>query len=147
MQTLQTQQEKIEPSRGATRLEIAFIVVIVATVGLLAVTKYLDLSVAVEESAESGVIAAVREAISEHAERAQTQGGQSVFPRVLDKARVGEASSSNPLFSNVLQVGIAITGWAKLEDNLYRTPSGERFVYDPTSGYFGNVEKIAEINR
>jgi len=129
------QSEKTR-SLGSSRLKIGFLAILTLLGGLLAVTKYLDLSVTVEDSMEQGVITAVQEGISAYAEGSRDSGGALHYPAVLDDAKTGEATAQNLFFSNVLQRGIAVEGWTKTGQYEYRTPRGGRMVYDPRTGSF-----------
>ncbi|MCP4284736.1 MAG: hypothetical protein GY792_09830 [Gammaproteobacteria bacterium] len=123
-------------SAGYSRLEIAFILVLVLFVGLLAVTKYLDISVDVEEAMEPGLITGVRAGIAAYAEESQERGNSQLYPKTLDDAEPGPASSRDLFFDRVLEKGVAVKGWSKLEKNKYSTPSGKIVIYNPQTGEF-----------
>ena len=121
---------------GYSRLEIAFIFVLVLFVGLLAVTKYLEISEDAEEAMEPGLIKGVRAGIAAYAEESLERGNSQRYPNVLDEAEPGPATARDPYFGRVLEKGVAVEGWSKLEKNQYRTPSGKTMVYYPQSGEF-----------
>ena len=123
-------------SLGIARLQMGFFVLLVIFGGLLAVTKYLDLSVLVKGSMDQGVVRAIRQGIAAYAEESRDRGSTPLYPPVLDDAKAGQAAQQNPFFSTVLQRGVAVDGWAKVGRYEYRTPSGERYVYDPLTGEF-----------
>jgi hypothetical protein len=123
-------------SLGISRLEIGFFALLVVFVGLLAVTKYLDLSILIEDSMEQGVIRGVREGIAAYAGKSRDRGSASLYPPALDEAETGDATPQNLFFSNVLQRGIAVEGWTKAGQYEYRVPTGNKFIYDPQTGSF-----------
>lgn len=116
-----------------------------ALVGILAVTKYLDLSELTEGSMESGVIVAVQEGLIGYAEESRDIGRQPVYPETLDQAQIGETDMRNPFFANVLDRGVAVTGWSKTGKNTYTTPNGTGYVYDPVTGQFDPKEKPSPL--
>ena len=121
---------------GFSKLEIAFILVLVALVGVLAITRYLDLSVTARQSVDSGVVAAVRKGIADYALESQDRGRFPVYPPLLDQADIGEVTSRNPFFTHVVENGLAVIGWVKTGPDAYRAPDGESFTYVPGTGDF-----------
>jgi len=116
-------------------------VTLAALVGILAVTKYFDLSELTEGSMESGVILAVQEGLTGYAGESRDIGRQPVYPETLDQARIGDTGMRNPFFANVLDRGIAVSGWSKTGKNTYTTPSGAAYTYDPDTGRFESNPK------
>ena len=116
-----------------------------ALVGVLAVTKYFDLSELTEGSMESGVIVAVQEGLASYAEESRETGRQPVYPQTLDQAQMGETDMRNPFFANVLDRAVAVTGWSKTGKNTYTTPNGTGYVYDPATGQFDPKEKPSPL--
>ncbi len=123
-------------SLGITRLEMGFLALLIVFVGLLATTKYQDLSITVADSVEQGVIEALRQGVAAYAEKSRYRGSTLLYPSELDEAKIGAATPQNLFFANVLQKGIAVEGWAKTGRYEYRAPSGEMFEYDPQTGSF-----------
>ncbi len=123
-------------SLGITRLEMGFLAILIIFVGLLAITRYQDLSITVADSMEQGVVMAVRQGVAAYAEKSRYRGSVSPYPSVLDEAKIGAATSQNLFFAYVLQKGIAVEGWTKAGHHEYRAPSGEMFDYDPQTGSF-----------
>jgi len=123
-------------SDGYSRLEIAFMLVLALFVGLLAVTKYMEVSVDAEEAMEPGLITGVREGIAAYAEESKARGNSILYPLFLDDAKPGAATPQNLFFGRVLERGVAVTGWSKLEKNQYQAPSGKKIVYNPRTGAF-----------
>ena len=119
-----------------TRLETSFLAILLIFGGLLAISKYLELSGLVDGSMEQGVITAVRQGIAAYAAESRKRGSASLYPPALDEAGIGPATPQNLFFSNVLQRGIAVGGWSKTGGYEYRAPSGGLFVYDPATGKF-----------
>ncbi|MCB1861986.1 MAG: hypothetical protein KDI47_09680 [Gammaproteobacteria bacterium] len=127
-------QKRDSKSAGYTRLEIAFMLVLVILVGLLAVTKYLELSEDAEQAMEPGLIEGVRKGIASYAEEARDRGSSQLYPNVLDDAESGPVTARDPYFGRVLDRGVAVAGWSKLATNRYRTPSGKSVEYNPDTG-------------
>lgn len=123
-------------SAGYTRVEIAFILVLVLLVGLLAVTKYFDLSRDTREAVEEGLIEGVRAGIADYADESRKRGTGNLYPDVLDHAAHGPVTARDPFFGRVLEKGVAVVGWVKLDENQYQTPSGRNIVYHPDTGEF-----------
>ena len=122
---------------GFSRLEMAFILVLVALVGILAVTRFFDLSLTAQQAVDKGVVAAVRKGISDYADAARSFGRLPVYPPRLDHAETGAATPHNPFFTEVVEDGLAVSGWLKTGPNRYRGPNSESFSYDPETGNFG----------
>ncbi len=127
---------KGRPLLGLSRLEMAFIVVLLALVGVLAVTRFLDLSLTARQSVDAGVVAAVRGGIADYASVSRDFGRVPVYPPLLDHANAGEATIRNRFFTAVVENGLAVSGWTKTGPNSYRAPDGEAYAYDPETGAF-----------
>lgn len=121
---------------GYSLLEIAFITLLIALVGILAVTKYMELSTSSKESVEAGVLVGVQEGLSSYVDKFEDRRSGQIYPSFLDSADIGEATPQNLFFENVLDRGIAVSGWSKTGINKYRAPSGKVYTYDPGSGIF-----------
>ncbi len=121
---------------GYSRLEIAFFLALLLLVGLPAVTKYFELSRDAEQAMEPGLIEGIRAGIAAYAEESLERGSSQRYPNVLDEAAPGPVTPRDPFFSRVLEKGVAVEGWSKLEKNQYRTPSGRRIVYNSQTGEF-----------
>ncbi|MCP3670588.1 MAG: hypothetical protein GY814_09165 [Gammaproteobacteria bacterium] len=127
---------------GASRLEIAFIAVMVISLGLFAYTKYVDISIASKASVEDGLIEAVRNGIHDYAVDSKKAGSSTLYPPFLDKAQLGAATPENMLFTFVtgkrifVGSGVAVDGWAKTATNQYTAPSGKKYLYTPKTGVF-----------
>ncbi len=131
-------------SLGISRLEIGFFALLIVFGGLLVVTKYLDLSILLEDSMDQGVVRAVRQGIAAYAVESQNRGSPSLYPPVLDDAETGAGTPHNLFFSNVLPRGIAVEGWEKAGQYEYRAPIGEKFFYDPRTGSFETHGNLTE---
>lgn len=129
-------QKTDSKSAGYSRLEIAFMLVLVIFVGLLVVTKYLEISEDAKQAMEPGLIEGVRAGIASFAEEARDRGSSQLYPNVLDDAESGPVTARDPYFGRVLDRGVAVEGWSKLAKNRYRTPSGKSVVYNPETGEF-----------
>ena len=125
-----------------TRLEIAFMAVILVTVGLLAYVKYTEISTQSKGSVEAGLVEVIRNGIHDYAVDSKRAGSATLFPPYLDEAELGPAAPGNLLFTFVtgkrilVGSGIAVDGWVKTAKNSYTAPSGKKYVYDPQTGVF-----------
>ena len=134
---------------GISRLEMGFIALFVVFGGLLAATKYFDLSSLVAGSMDQGVVKAVREGVDAYSVNARTRGRTPIYPPILDDAKTGLANPQNLFFSHVLQRGIAVEGWVKEGTHEYRAPTGKTYIYDPQTGSFETRANMTaeDINR
>jgi len=127
---------------GASRMEIAFISLILVTVGLLAYTKYMEISTGAKGSVEAGMIEVIRNGIHDYAVGSKKAGSSALFPPFLDEAKLGQSTPHNLFFTLVtgkriaIGGGIAVEGWIKTDKNEYTAPSGKQYVYDPETGVF-----------
>lgn len=123
-------------------MEIAFISLILVTVGLMAYIKYTEISVGSKTSVEEGMIEVIRIGIYDYAVASKKAGSAKLFPPFLDEAELGPASPNNLFFTFVtgkriaVGSGIAVEGWIKTARNEYTAPSGKQYVYDPEKGVF-----------
>ncbi len=131
-------------SLGISRLEIGFFALLIVFGGLLVVTKYLDLSILLEDSMDQGVVRAVRQGIAAYAVESRNRGNASLYPPLLDAAEAGAGTPHNLFFSNVLPKGIAVEGWEKAGQYEYQAPTGEKFFYDPQTGSFETHGNLTE---
>ncbi len=138
---------KSRPLLGFSRLEVAFIVVLLALVGVLAVTRFFDLSLTARQSVDSGVVTAVRGGIADYALASRDFGRVPVYPPLLDHADAGEATIRNRFFTAVVENGLAVSGWTKTGPNSYRAPDGEAYAYDPETGAFAVSENTSASAR
>ncbi len=129
---------------GFSRLEIAFILVLIALVGIPAVTQFLDLSLTARQSVDQGVIAAVRKGIADYAQAARNFDRLPIYPPLLDRADTGAATPRNPFFTEVIEDGLAVSGWLKTGPHSYRGPKGELLNYDAQTGDFGTAPHDAD---
>jgi len=121
---------------GFTLLELTLTIVILAVLGTVATVRFLDLRNEARESAEQGVVAAVRQGISAYAAESALRDRTPAFPPELDPAAAGGEGTEDALFGRVLKDGISGKGWVKTAEQAYRAPSGATYLYDPTAGRF-----------
>ena len=121
---------------GYTRMGVAYTLLLITFVGLLAVTRYFDLSTAAEQSGEAGVVSAVRQNLTQVRDIAALSKGKTKFPLTLDDARLGQADKTNRFFGHIIEHGVAVEDWKKTGRFDYISPSGREYSYDPTSGRF-----------
>lgn len=121
---------------GFTLLELLAVVVVLALIAGVAVPRYLDVSARARQSAEDGVVGAVRSAIRSRMVNNAVMGNPGA-PASLDAAASGAvASASAPFFAAVLQSPV-MDGWRKgATANEYVGPAGTKYFYDPPTGQF-----------
>lgn len=108
---------------GFSRLEVAFILVLIALVGVLTITQYLDLSRTAKQSVDSRV-AALRGGISDYALESRDRGRLPIYPPRLEDAEAGLVRSRNRFFTHVIEHGLAINGCADGTNPLSYTQRG-----------------------
>ncbi|MCP3867625.1 MAG: hypothetical protein GY703_05930 [Gammaproteobacteria bacterium] len=122
---------------GYSRLEIAFAATLATLVGILAITKYLELSELTEGSLEAMLVTAIEQGLTDYGEESRYIGRKPPFPPVLDHAEIGGTGIRNPFFVNIIDEGIAVEGWSKTGSLDYVSPNGIPYQYDPSIGSFG----------
>lgn len=122
--------------RGFTLVELIAVLIILALIGSLAVSRVIDYRQQAKQSAEAGVVRAVRGAISMATGRSALSGTPNP-PAALDPFASGTvASASTPLFGTVLESGIT-DAWTKgATANEYIGPTGTKYIYIPSNGAF-----------
>ena len=122
--------------RAFSLVELIAVIVILAVLAGVAIPKYVSYRQTALESAEQGVVGAVRAALANY-QGSTAVSGFAAWPNALDSAAAdSEASADNPFFVEILQMPVA-EGWSKGADALtYVSPLGNAYAYEPEVGAF-----------
>lgn len=128
---------------GLTFIELLLVVLIIGTLAVFALPRFLGFSDDAEFAAEQGDVVAVRSGISIYRNESMAMGRSPAFPPTLDPAAPGPASSGSPLFASVLAQGISDGRWTKVSPTRYTSPLDKSYLYDPEAGTF--LESTAQL--
>ena len=132
-----------DPKNGFTLIETLLAVSIPAILATAATPIFIDVSRQAQTTASNQVTSSVQTGITLYQMESLATSRPVINPSVLDTAQVGMASPSNSLFFNVLSPPIT-TGWSKEDTYTYRSPVGEKFVYNPDDGSFKSDSTAAQ---
>lgn len=123
--------------RAFTLIELLAVIVVLALLAGVASMRFFDYTTHAKDSAEDAVVGAVRAGIGHYRARTALINA-TPFPSSLDAVPTGTAASTaTPLFTLVLQSPIT-ADWSKgSASNTYLSPTGQTYVYDPSTGEFG----------
>ena len=109
-----------------TRLEISALVIIIILAAAVVIPKFFSLSEEAKRAYEKQDLSRIRIAINNYYIDSMLKNRTPLCPDALDSAKIGYASSENPLFTNVL-VNNVITSerWRKLSSTTYEGCSGK----------------------
>ncbi len=123
-----------------TLIEMLMAIVIIGLLAIVTLPRFGETRIAATGAAERGTVAAVRSGLHV-AQLTNTAADTCPYPGELDAAPRGTASPANPLFTDVIEGGIADSKWEKLDSDRYRyIPTKRSYRYDPTTGEFTLVE-------
>ncbi len=127
----------MNPKRTAfTLVELVMVIVIIGLLAAVVVPKFADVNTEAKAAAEEGTVAAIQSGIS-LAHMAELIKGNDTYPSKLDDAKVGDASATNALFTDVIDGGITDANWSKVDATTYKyKPTGNSFKYDSGTGKF-----------
>jgi len=118
-------------SKGFTLVELVMVIVIVGILAVTAMPKFFNLQNDAKETAEKGVVGAVRSGIYTY-----FASNKGVWPTALDSAKTAACSTSNPCFTTVLTQGGITSDWTKTGNYTYQGPTGSIYTYTVSSGEF-----------
>ena len=123
--------------KGFTLIELVLVIVILAILAVVAIPRWVDLQTEARNSAELGVVGAVRGGI--YASRAETcAAGTCSWPAVLDvHTDYSDCSAADPCFDGVLEhSGVTSDEWSEGLNHIYTGPTGTVYTYVPATGAF-----------
>jgi hypothetical protein len=114
---------------GLTPLEMSALTIIIILAAAVVIPKFCSLSEEAKMAAEKQDVSRIRIAISDYYIDSMLKNRNPLCPESLDSANIGDASSENPLFTNVLANKITSGGWRKLGSTAYEGCSGTKYTY------------------
>ena len=123
-------------NKGFTLIELIMIIVCIGILSFLALPRFIDISAETENASESEMVGNVNTALQLIYSENMVTSGNGSYPATLDDAAEGEASSTNPFFTNVMQDAYRGDKWQKDGAGDYIGPAGNTYVYDSSAGTF-----------
>ena len=114
---------------GLTPLEMSALTIIIILAAAVVIPKFCSLSEEAQRAAEKQDVSRIRIAINDYYIDSMLKNRNPLCPETLDSANIGDASSENPLFTNVLANKITSGGWRKLGSTAYEGCSGTKYAY------------------
>jgi type II secretory pathway pseudopilin PulG len=103
--------------------------IIIILAAVVVIPKFCSLSEEAKRAAEKQDVSRIRIAINDYYIDSMLKNRNPLCPETLDSANIGDASSENPLFTNVLANKITSRGWRKLGSTAYEGCSGTKYTY------------------
>lgn len=120
-----------------TLVELVMVIVIIGLLAAVVTPQFTDMRGDAQIAAEEASVAAVRTGIKMIRMSNMAKGETTEYPTSLDAATKGDASDTNPLFTEVVEGGLTDSNWEKTGNNAYRyKPTKIRYVYDKKTGEF-----------
>ena len=114
---------------GLTPLEMSALTIIIILAAAVVIPKFCSLSEEANRAAEKQAVSRIRIAINDYYIDSMLKNRTPLCPETLDSANIGDASSENHLFTNVLTNKITSGGWRKLGSMAYEGCSGTKYTY------------------
>ena len=114
---------------GLTPLEMSALTIIIILAAAVVIPKFCSLSEEAQRAAEKQDVSRIRIAINDYYIDSMLKNRNPLCPETLDSVNIGDASSENPLFTNVLANKITSGGWRKLGSTAYEGCSGTKYTY------------------
>lgn len=123
-------------SNAFTLVELIMVIVIIGLLAAVVIPKFTDVRTQAQSAAEDGTVAAIKSGV-QLVHMAELAKGNDTWPSTLDSAANGDASTTNPLFTDVIDGGVTDKNWRKTGTRRYTyVPTNARFVYNRTTGQF-----------
>lgn len=119
---------------GFTFVEVVMVVALLGVIAVSAYPLYYNLVGDAWKATEDGTVGAVRVGTSTYGSQSDLLGRTPKYPATLDSATHGNASVSNPFFSNVLDPSVT-SDWSKT-GLVYTGPADNAYTYNPADGTF-----------
>ena len=127
--------------RAFTLVELVMVIVIIGLLAAVVTPKFTSMRDDAENAAEQATVAAVKTGIKLY-HMSSLAAGTEEYPATLDSASSGDASDTNPLFTDVIEGGITDGNWKKNSKMKYTyTPTNVQYTYDKKTGTFVGVTK------
>ena len=122
--------------KAFTLVELVMVIVIIGLLAAVVIPKFTDIRTAAQNSAETGTVSGIQAGVN-MVHMANLANGADTYPSTLDSASNAAASSTNPLFTTVLDGGITDGNWTKTGTRTYTyTPTAHTYTYNQTTGTF-----------
>ena len=118
--------------RAFTLIEAVIVLLITGIIATIVIPRFAGMAQTAKESAEKSVAGSVRQGITNRYSES-IMFNTPAYPSQLDAASTGIAAPGNPVFTEVLQQGIA-RDWEKLAKvnnrDRYKGPTGSEYEYN-----------------
>ncbi|MEW6250903.1 MAG: type II secretion system protein [Planctomycetota bacterium] len=119
-----------------TLVELVMVIVIIGLLAAVVIPRFGDMRSEAQNAAETGAVSAVQSGVK-LAYMTELAKGNGAYPSALDSATNGAASSTNPLFTSVIDGGVTDPNWEKTGANAYKyKPTTHAYTYTPATGTF-----------
>ena len=119
-----------------TIIEMLMAIVIIGLLAIVTLPRFGETRIGATGAAERGTVAAIRSGL-QVARLTNPSTDADGYPEKLDAAPSGTASDASPLFTDVIEGGIADSKWEKLSSDRYRfIPTKRSYRYDAATGEF-----------
>ncbi|OGQ06954.1 MAG: hypothetical protein A3G32_07085 [Deltaproteobacteria bacterium RIFCSPLOWO2_12_FULL_40_28] len=132
---------KVNNQKGFTLIELVLVITILGILAVAALPNFIDVSTDAAEASRDGVAGAVREGVALYrANDLVVNGPPGSYPTDAQMSpNSGQATTTNLLFTGVIQGGLADGSWTNNADGTYTYSNGTVstiFTYAPAAGTF-----------
>lgn len=119
-----------------TLVELVMVIVIIGLLAAVVTPKFTSMRTEAQDAAQEASVAAVLTGIK-MVHMSSLAQGTDTYPTTLDSANNGDASETNPIFTEVIEGGLTDSNWEKTARTTYRyKPTMIRYRYYPADGTF-----------